>query len=113
MSQLVTRVSVGITAGNAVSSVFYLGNRVPKILEMSAVWTAACISFAGSVDNVNWYFICDTAGTLVTCLASEGYRINLPYAHLTNHLSMCICSGTRDTPVLQIADRILYVELWE
>jgi len=113
MTNLISRISLTIRSGEAVSTEAPLDGHIPTILQMSADWTAADITFAGSVDNTNFYFIYATDGTILTIPTNTGHRINLPSTLLTNHKQIKVCSGTAVTPVNQAADRTLYLELWE
>jgi len=113
MSQLISRISVTIPSGTAVSAAAVLGGRIPTVLQMSVGWDAATISFAGSSDGVNWYYIFKEDGLILNIPADANNRIILPSTYLTDHLSLMVCSGTRAAPVNQTADRILILEIWE
>ena len=113
MSHLITRKAVEIAAAAAVSEPFTLDGHIPNILEMPAAWDAAGLSFQGSTDGATYCFIYDDTGALVTATTAASHRINLPYAELTNHKYIKVCSGTDAAPVNQTAKRTIYVELWE
>ena len=113
MMKMINRASVTIRSGEAVSDPLNLGGLTLAVLDMSALWTAADLTFAGSGDNYNWYFIYKEDGTLLQIPTNESHRIILPSSYLSKHKSIKICSGTHDVPVYQGADRIIFLELWE
>jgi hypothetical protein len=113
MSVLVSRISLVIASGASVSSAGILGGRIPTVLQMPDTWTAATISFAGTGDSLNYYFIFKEDGLLLNIPADVNNRIVLPSQYFSDHQGIMVCSGTRAAPVNQTADRILYLEAWE
>ena len=111
--KLITRAFVTIRSGTAVSDPLILDGLTPAVLEMSAAWTAADLTFAGSGDGANWYFIYKEEGTLLQIPTNASHRIVLPASYLQEHKSIEICSGTPAVPINQGADRIIFLELWE
>ena len=75
---------------------------------MSAVWTAATISFEGSLDNVNFYEIGDGTAE-ISLVAAAGWLIVIPPGVLDGcGRYLKIRSGTSIAPVVQLlADRAL------
>ena len=75
---------------------------------MSAVWTAAGISFEGSYDNVTFYEVGDGTAE-ITYVADAGWLIAIPEGVLDGAgRYLKIRSGTSVVPVLQLlADRVL------
>ena len=75
---------------------------------MSAVWTAAGISFEGSYDNVTFYEVGDGTAE-VTYVADAGWLIAIPAGVLDGAgRYLKIRSGTSVAPVVQLlADRVL------
>lgn len=83
------------------------GGRLEGII-MPAVWTAAGISFEGSMDNVNFYEVGDGTAE-VTYVADAGWLIVIPPGELYGAgRYLKIRSGTSVVPVAQLlADRVL------
>ena len=74
---------------------------------MPAVWTAATVSFEGSMDNVSFYEMGDGTAE-VSLVAGAGWIVSIPDGVL-NGLGryLKIVSGTSVAPVAQGGDRVL------
>jgi hypothetical protein len=113
MSQLVTRAAVTISAGAAGSTTINTNGLVPTVLEMPAAWTASHITFGGSGDGTNLFFIYKEDGTLLDIPTDAARRIILPTTYLKYHKLIQVVSGLPGALNLQAADRIIYIEMWE
>jgi hypothetical protein len=112
MSALIERIAVTIASGASSSGAAILAGKRPSLIQMPDAWTAAPISFLGSPDGTNFYSLYDTAGVVISALASPGWRIALSPTYFSNMISLKVLSGVPGTLVNQGADRILYVEFW-
>ena len=90
------------------SSIFLDGGVVDGIL-MPAAWTAATISFEGSMDNVNFFEVGDGTAE-ISLTADAGWIIVIP-PHKLNGAGryIKIRSGTSAVPVNQNAERTMTV----
>jgi hypothetical protein len=112
MSHLISRTAIIIESGESTSEIFIINGKPPTVLEMSAAWTAAVITFAGSIDEASYNFIYDEEGVLVEIPGDSSVRIVLPSQYLSEHKTIMVCSGTKAAPVNQAANRTLYLEVW-
>jgi hypothetical protein len=113
MSRLISRLPLTIANGASLSSAATLGGFIPTVIEMPTAWTAAGISFQASGDGTNYYYLYDSAGTVITYTVDANRRIiNLP-SYFADCKYLKILSGTPAVPVNQGAERIIYLELWE
>jgi len=80
-------------------------------IQMPSAWTAANITFQGSVDGSTYYDLYDMYGTeiLVTAAASRMIALDLTMFAGINFVK--IRSGTTATPVNQGADRAIVIGL--
>ena len=113
MSQLLARITFTIANAASLSDGQALGGRTPSIIMMPSAWTAAALTFQGSHDGTTYYDLYDEEGTELTVPASSSRRIVLSSTFLTDHKYLKVRSGTAGTPVLQGAERIIYIEVWE
>jgi hypothetical protein len=92
-----------ISNGTALSPAVLAAGKLTGI-QMPAAWTAADITFQGSVDGVTFYDMFDSTGTEVdlTVAASRYVAINPPI-EVSPYIK--VRSGTTGTPVNQAADR--------
>jgi hypothetical protein len=112
MSHLISRTAIIIESGESTSEPFTINGKPPTVLEMSAAWTAAAITFAGSADLASYNFIHDEEGVIVQFPGDSSVRIILPSQYLRDHKAVMVCSGTKAAPVNQADNRTLYLEVW-
>ena len=101
---------VTILTNESLSDAVDLGGGLLEGVLMPAVWTAATISFEGSMDNANFYEIGDGTAE-ISLVADAGWFISIP-AGILNGAGryLKIRSGTSVVPVVQLlADRVLTV----
>lgn len=82
------------------------GNEVVGLI-MPSAWDAAGITLQGSVDNVTWVNLFDTAGSEITLQAAASRYIVIPATLLPGLEWIRARSGTSGTPVAQITSRTL------
>ena len=100
--------NVTILTDASLSDALDLEGGVLEGVLMSAVWTAATISFEGSMDNVNFYEVGDGTAE-ISLVAGAGWLVSIP-AGILNGAGryLKIRSGTSVAPVVQLlADRVL------
>lgn len=98
---------VVILSGASVSAAFYVGHGQLTGIQMPTAWTAASLTFQGSMDGVTFQDIYDPSGTEVTSTVSASQLVTVD--KFTGAIWMKIRSGTSGTPVNQGADRTLTV----
>jgi hypothetical protein len=113
MSQLLSPIPFTIANGASLSNGKNITGLVPYIIMMPAAWTDACLTFQGSRDDSTYYDLYDEEGTEITIPAAATRRIIIPSAIFTNHKFLKIRSGIASVPVLQGAERIIYMEVWD
>lgn len=112
MSQQSARIAVAITINQSLSAAVALhGGRV-SVIEMSAGWDAANLTFQGSNDNSTWFDLFDDAGAEVVVQAGAGRRIDINTSSVSNQAYLKVRSGIAAIPVNQTAGRTLYLEIW-
>jgi hypothetical protein len=74
---------------------------------MPAAWTAAALTFSGSLDNSTWFDIYDNNGVELTVQAAASRFIAIPAGLLPPLPYLRVRSGTSGTPVNQAGARIL------
>jgi hypothetical protein len=113
MVKLVSRVPAIIPIADSLSAAVALGDMIPSVIQMSSVWTDACISFMCTSDDTNWFDLMTEKGQELIMAADGGQRIMLPSGLFACHTQIRVRSGTTWFPVLQVAERTLYLELWK
>jgi hypothetical protein len=113
MPQLVARLPLAIASGDSVSAAANTRGGLPAVIEMPAAWDAANLTFQTSGDGVNYFNVYDEIGTEVAVTADASRRIRLEASQWAGITHIKIRSGTAGTPVVQTADRVLYLEVWE
>lgn len=113
--------SVLIASGASVSSVLQLGGAVPCALVLPAAWTAANITFLGSVDGINYGAIFDgDAGseseyklttTYTAQAGGENRAIPMNPDRFQGYNYIKLRSGTQAVAVAQGAARTIQVGL--
>lgn len=97
-----------IANGTSLSGAVALSGSIWSVL-MPAAWTAADITFQGSIDGSNFFDLYD-GGTEYQLSAGAGRMVQITKAQLFFALThIKIRSGTAGTPVNQGADRALSV----
>ena len=99
---------VTILTDASLSDSFDLKGAILEGIVMPALWTAAGISFEGSMDDVTFYEIGDGTAE-ITLVAGAGWLISIPRGILDGAgRYIKIRSGTSAAPVVQLlADRVL------
>jgi len=113
MPQLVARLPVVIAINTSLSAALKIYGGLPAMIEMPAAWTAANLTFQTSGDGSNYFDVYDELGVEVTVIASTSRRIRLDPVMWAGIQYIKIRSGTTGVPVVQLAERTLYVEVWE
>ena len=105
--KLVSHAATIATNGSLSTSVDLNGGVLEGVV-MSAVWTAASISFEGSMDDTTFYEVGNGAAE-ITYVAAAGWVIAIPAGVLNGAgRYIKIRSGTSIAPVNQLlADRVL------
>lgn len=96
-----------IANGASLSQAIDLGDLLLAGISIPASWTAADLTFKGSVDGVTFQDLYDAAGTEVTADAAAARHIVLEPAKFAGMRSVKIRSGTTGSPVTQGAARTL------
>ena len=99
--------SVTIPNGQSLSNSVDLGGRTLGAIIMSAVWTAAALTFQASLDGVTWFNLLDNTGTEVNLATAANYFLNLTPASWQALRFLKFRSGTSGAPVNQGADRVI------
>jgi hypothetical protein len=95
-----------IPPGAALSQTITLGARRIEGFVMPAAWTAAPLTFVGSVDNVNYLPLYSEDGTELVVQAAAGRFVTLKndvYTKFDTVDFIQVRSGTSGTPVNQTA----------
>lgn len=110
-----------IANGGSLSNAIPLGGAVPCALVLPAAWTAANITFSGSVDGVNFGSIFDgDAGaeaeyklttTFTAASGGENRAIPLNPDRFQGYNWIKVRSGTQGAPVAQGAQRVIQIGL--
>ena len=103
-------IPVTIANGQSLSAAVDLVGSVLVGIQMSALWTAAGLSFQASVDNSTFQDLFDSAGTEKTLTVVLAHALALKADDLATFVAwryLKIRSGTTGAPVAQGADRIL------
>jgi hypothetical protein len=113
MPQMIARIPVVIANGEAVSEAANLRGGLLSTIEMPAAWTAANLTFQTCGDGSNFFDLYDELGTEVTAVADASRRIRLEPSQFAAVAQIKVRSGTTGTPVNQVTERTLYLEVWE
>lgn len=110
MSAITSDASTTIANGTSLSPAVYLGAKTLRAIQMPAAWTAAALSFQGSVDGVTYNDIYDSQGVEWTVAAGAARYIPIIDGQFSlGILWLKIRSGLTAAAVNQGADRILKV----
>ena len=112
MSQLISRIAATIANGAYLSGAVQFNGRNISVIEMSAGWTLAVLTFQVSYDGTNYYNLYDDNGDEVIVIVEAARRVHISIDALEQHKYIKIRSGTSVTTVAQGAERVLYVEVW-
>lgn len=93
--------TVTIANGQSLSGAVDLSSYTLVGLVMPAAWTAAAITFQGSVDNVNFFDVCDQNAEINVGAAAANKYILLSPATFVGLRYLKIQSGTNAVPVNQ------------
>ena len=106
----VVQYPVTISSGTSLSAAVDLGPNRAFAVVMPASWTAANLTFQGSVDGITYNNLYDDTGTEVTITAAASQYIVLSSpAKILGLRWIKVRSGTNGTPVNQGADRALVI----
>ena len=120
-STFITKVTM--LSGQSLSPIVYMDNAVdlagrplPYPLTLWGMllpsgWTAADVTFQGTVDNTNWKDLYNANGGQIGVTGVPDKIIVLPPAVFSAISSFKIRSGTNETPVAQGANRDIYLLL--
>jgi hypothetical protein len=103
------RVTATILNGASLSQAVSIPGRIVGII-MPAVWTAADLSFQGSIDNVTYQELIDPAGANLSVVGPAGGEAvaNLDL-RFEGFPYIKVRSGTAGAPVNQLADRAIQI----
>jgi hypothetical protein len=101
--------TVTIANGASLSGVVALGNKRLAAIQMPAAWTAANLSFQGSLDGVTYQELQDSFGAALTVIAAASVCISVDVTLFAGWPYLKIRSGTSGTPVNQGAARTLQI----
>jgi hypothetical protein len=105
-----------IGAGASLSNQFYVGAGEVCGILMPAAWTAAVITFRGSVDGVNFYDLYDQSGVEVAITVAAATIVS-EIANVRDMsrglLFMKVRSGTSAVPVNQVVAAVLSVQVFK
>jgi hypothetical protein len=97
-------------AGSLSGAIDLQTQRLEAIIGDPTAWTAAAISFLGSLDGVTYQQIYNSAGAVISCSITNGIAVGFG-VDLANQLNawqfLKIQSGTVGAPTVQAADRVL------
>ena len=105
-SQAVETTTVTIENGASLSSAVDLGGRKLVAIIMPTTWTAASLTFQGSVDNTNFFNVYDGA-TERTLIVAASYYSMLNIGDWVGARYIKLRSGTSGTPVNQGGARVI------
>lgn len=97
-----------VATSDTISAAVALGGARVLGIQMPATWTAAALTFLGSVDGSTYQSIYDSAGSEVSITAVQAHYVALPDTSVLAGLNyLKVRSGTVGSPVQQAADRTL------
>ena len=100
-----------IANGASLTSAIHLDRNTVLGIGIPASWTAADLTFQGSMDNVTYYDLRNAAGVELQVPVTAGDGISFHPDDFRAWLYLKIRSGTSATPVNQGADRVLDVAI--
>ncbi len=98
------KVKIVTIANGAALGASFIGDGRLVAIQMPAAWTAANLTFQGSMDGVTYADMYDATGTEVTVVAAASTYILLADLKAA---WIKVRSGTTGTPVNQGADRVI------
>lgn len=99
--------TVTIASGQALSgAIDLLGYNLVGV-QMPAAWTAANLTFQGSIDGTNFYDLYDGSAEINLSAAAASRYLALTPSQFAGVRYLKVRSGTTGTPVNQAADRSL------
>lgn len=113
MPQMIARLPVVIAINTSLSAAVNLRGGLPAVIEMSAAWDAANLTFQTSGDGATFMNVYDENGTEVTVTADASRRIRLEPSQWAGIAQIKVRSGMAAAAVNQTAERTLYLEVWE
>ena len=101
------------TSTDGLSNVIDLGGHTVNSIQMSTAWTAANLTFAGSVNSSAEMMTVrhTTACTELTYATTDNYQVTVDPYLLSGLRYLQVRSGTAGTPVAQAAERVLILGL--
>ena len=111
--QLVARDPITILNGASLSASIKIRGGLVSIIETPAAWTAANLTFQTSGDGTNFFNLYDETGVEITVVCDVSRRIRLEPSQWAANAEIKVRSGTAGVPVVQGADRVLFLEVWE
>jgi len=106
-SKLSTVVQTIIASGTSLSPAVAVSNGRLIALQMPAAWTAAVLTFQGSMDNVTFTDLYDATGVEISVTAVAAHGVALDVTVFAGWQFLKIRSGTGASAVNQAADRTL------
>ena len=104
---LIRAPQITIANGAAVSNAIDIGELGLCAIVTPSTWTAANLTFQGSVDGVTFFDVYDSSGTELQITAAASRHIMLSPANFAGIRFLKVRSGTTGTPVNQGGDRVL------
>lgn len=111
MTQLVARLPASFIIGATLSDTLQIAGRQVKMIEMSATWTPAVLTFQGSMDAINYYNLYDEEGEEFMVFVESTRRVYLDNTVLDCQKYIKLRSGLFTNTVPQ-AGGVVYVEVW-
>lgn len=96
-----------IANGASLSNGVLLASGVLVAIQMPAAWTAAVLTFQGSVDGTNWCDLYDDGGNEYSATVAASHHVNLDASIFMSAPYVKVRSGTGGAAVNQGADRLL------
>lgn len=108
-AQLSTVVQAVIANGTSLSPAFSVSNGRLIAIQMPAAWTAAGLTFQGSMDNVTYTDLYDSLGNEISVTVAAGHGIAIDVTVFAGWQFLKIRSGTGAAAVNQTADRTFLI----
>jgi len=103
--------SVSITSGQSLSDAVDLSGYDVVGVSLPSAWTAANLTFQGSIDGSTYTNLIEKAGVELEIIAAANYLIPLSSSAFAPLRFLKIRSGTSTTPVNQSANRTIQLIL--
>ena len=100
-----------ILSGTSLSGAVSLSGRAVCGVILPATWTAAVLTFQGSVDGRNFFNLFDSGGVEISATVTVLQFIGLSASDFAGCSHIKVRSGTSGSPTNQGADRLLTMAL--